>query len=83
MSAPFPADPLVVARALLLFPKFGLFTTICPPPKSSDAGRFSDAMMADSNYYQLIVGDGEDLESCAACGLEADAKKESPVQLSF
>jgi hypothetical protein len=47
MSAPFAPDPLTTATALLSFPRFGLFTTICPPPKSSDAGRFS-ADMPDS-----------------------------------
>ena len=46
MSAPFAPDPLTVATALLSFPKFGLFTTIWPPPKSSDAGRLSDDIIA-------------------------------------
>jgi hypothetical protein len=46
MSAPFAPDPLSVATALLSFPKFGRFTTIWPPPKSSDAGRLSDDIIA-------------------------------------
>jgi hypothetical protein len=47
MSAPFPPDPLVTATALLLFPKFGFFTTSCEEPKVSDAGRFSADMTAE------------------------------------
>jgi len=46
MSAPFPPDPLATVTALLSLPRFGLFTSICEVPKSSDAARFSDDMIA-------------------------------------
>lgn len=53
ISAPFPPDPLTTATALLLFPRFGLFTTICEEPKASEAGRFSADITAAWNGSQL------------------------------
>jgi hypothetical protein len=53
MSAPFAPDPLTVATALLSFPKF---TTTWDPPKSSDAGRLSDDMIAAvSATVELLI----------------------------
>ena len=46
MRAPFPADPLDKATALLSLPTFCRFTTICEPLKSSEPGRFSEDMIA-------------------------------------
>ena len=48
MRAPLAAVPLTTATELLFFKltsDFCLLTTICEPPKTLEAGRFSAAMM--------------------------------------
>jgi hypothetical protein len=59
MSAPFAADPLTTATALLLLPKFGLFTTIWEDPKASEAARFSEDMITARAYWSIteLAGD--------------------------